>query len=128
MDILQVRNITKIYEKPVKNLFLPASRVKALDEVSFDLKEGKALGLVGESGCGKSTLAKIITKLLNPTSGDVFFESKNITGLSERDFRPFRNQMQNVCQNSYNSLCPYIKIKNIDPIMQLLILKIIQSK
>ena len=77
-----------------------------MDDVSFDVYEGETLGLVGESGCGKSTLGRTILKLNTAYSGEVLFEGKNILPLSERDFRPYRSDMQLIFQDPYSALNP----------------------
>ncbi|MCG2710780.1 MAG: ATP-binding cassette domain-containing protein [Candidatus Omnitrophica bacterium] len=113
MAILKLIDITKFYEAK-RNIFsLKQSLVRAVYKVNLNLKQGTTLGLVGESGCGKSTLAKIILKLINPTSGTVFFEDKNITRLKEKDFRPLRRGIQIVFQDPYSSLSPRLRVKNI---------------
>ncbi|MFH1093856.1 MAG: oligopeptide/dipeptide ABC transporter ATP-binding protein, partial [Candidatus Omnitrophota bacterium] len=113
MAILKLIDITKFYEAK-RNLFsLKPSQVRAVHKVNLNLEQGTTFGLVGESGCGKSTLAKIILKLINPTSGTVFFEDKNITELEEKDFRPLRKGIQIVFQDPYSSLSPRLKVKNI---------------
>ncbi|HVY77316.1 MAG TPA: ABC transporter ATP-binding protein [Solirubrobacterales bacterium] len=88
-------------------------RVRAVDGVSFSLRQGETLGLVGESGSGKSTLARTILGLLAPSAGSVRFEGREIAGLSRRQMRPLRRQMQMIFQDPYASLNPRKRVGQI---------------
>ena len=104
--ILKVSGLTKHFAGNKKGLFSKADVIQAVDGVSFELAQGEALGLVGESGCGKSTTGRLITRLLEPTSGKIEFESQDITHLSNNDLRPIRTQLQMIFQDPYSSLNP----------------------
>jgi oligopeptide transport system ATP-binding protein len=87
--------------------------VRAVDDVTFDIFEGETLGLVGESGCGKSTVGRCILRLIEPTSGEVFFEDKNLLELSNKELRAMRRRAQIIFQDPYASLNPRLKISEI---------------
>lgn len=108
--ILQVRNL-KTYFPIKKGLFGKATNfVKAVDDVSFEVYPGETLGLVGESGCGKTTLGRTILRLVEPTSGEIIFKSRNITNVPQKDLREMRKHMQIIFQDPYSSLNPRITI------------------
>lgn len=110
MSLLQVQNLT--VEFPVSTaLFRPsAARVRAVEDVSFELHPGETLGVVGESGCGKSTLGRAVLRLLKPTAGRIIFQNRDITELSGRGLRALRRDFQMIFQDPYGSLDPLMTI------------------
>jgi oligopeptide/dipeptide ABC transporter ATP-binding protein len=105
--LLEIEDVTKHF--PItKGIFFKreVAAVKALDGVSLAVRRGETLGIVGESGCGKSTLARVIMRLLEPTSGTVRFDGADITHLSESAMRPYRRELMMVFQDPYASLNP----------------------
>ena len=105
-SLLEVRSLVKYF--PVKGGILQRTQgwVKAVDGVSFSVRRGEALGLVGESGCGKTTVGRLLLKLVEPTSGQIFLEGQELAHMSERELKPFRREMQIIFQDPYSSLDP----------------------
>ncbi len=104
--LLKVENLTKHFPGGKEGLFAKRDVVQAVDGVSFEVEAGEALGLVGESGCGKSTTGRLITRLLEPTSGSVTFNGQDISHLSQARLRPIRSELQMIFQDPYASLNP----------------------
>ena len=104
--ILEVRNLKK-YFKTHKGM------LQAVDGVSFTVERGKTLGIVGESGCGKSTTGRSILRLIEPTSGEVIFEGKDVTKANKEEMRNLRKQMQIIFQDPFASLDPRMSIGDI---------------
>jgi peptide/nickel transport system ATP-binding protein len=111
--LLEVTDLVKHY--PIRRGLLrrDVDPVRAVDGVSFSLRQGETLGLVGESGCGKSTLCRAALQLIEPSSGSVRFEGREIGGLSQRQMRPLRREMQLVFQDPYASLNPRKRVGQI---------------
>ncbi len=113
---LQVKNLKKYY--PVKRSFLEIIKkekeryVKAVDGISFNIKKGETLSMIGESGCGKTTAGRTILRLIEPTGGRIIFKGKDITDIPQNDLRPYRRKMQIIFQDPYASLSPRMKIGN----------------
>ena len=105
--LIEVNNLTKHFPITQGILFQKlVGRVQAVEDVSFSIYPGETLGLVGESGCGKSTTARLVTKLIEPTAGQIKFEGRDITNLSRREMLPLRRRMQMIFQDPYSSLNP----------------------
>ena len=105
--LVRVRDLVKHFPL-TKGVLLrkQVGAVQAVDGVSFDVFRGETLGLVGESGCGKSTTARLITRLLDPTGGTITWQGTDIAGLSRRELKPLRREMQMIFQDPYSSLNP----------------------
>ena len=108
--ILKVENLRTWYPLRKGVFGRTYNYIKSVDDVSFDVYPGETLGLVGESGCGKTTLGRSILRLVEPTSGNVIFEGRDITKLNNKELREYRKQAQIVFQDPYSSLNPRICI------------------
>lgn len=112
-NLLEVRQLKKHFSVGGSFLGKSSLNVRAVDGISFTLKEGETLGLVGESGCGKSTAARAILRLVEPTSGEVHYRGKNLATLSQKELRPLRQEMQIIFQDPSASLNPSRRIGSI---------------
>ncbi len=106
--LLEVRNLKKYFQ--VRTGFIKKTDLKAVDDVSFYIRKGETLGIVGESGCGKTTLGRTILRLEEPTAGDIIYDGESIIG---RDMKEFRSRMQIVFQDPYASLDPRKTVSDI---------------
>ncbi|MFB6362883.1 ABC transporter ATP-binding protein [Paenibacillus elgii] len=110
--LVEVKNLRKVF--PIKKgWFGKPALLRAVDNVSFSIHKGETFSIVGESGCGKSTTGRLITRLLAPSEGEIWFDGQEIGKLDESRIRPLRRQMQMVFQDPYASLNPRMKIKDI---------------
>lgn len=119
--LLKVENLKKYY--PVKSGFLNKAKkyVRAVDDVSFDVFPGETIGVVGESGCGKSTLAKTLLRLIDSTSGHIFYDNTDLNTLSNLQMREVRKNLQFIFQDPYSSLNPRKTVEKIieEPLVNL---------
>ena len=111
--LLQVTNLVKHFPVGGGLFGGRAGLVRAVDGVSFDIRRGETLGLVGESGCGKTTTGRCILQLERPTSGQILFEGRDLTTLDEDELRPIRRKMQVIFQDPYSSLNPRMTVGQI---------------
>ena len=112
VPLMQADRLSKLYPVP-GGMFGKTRFVHAVDGVSFYVRRGETLGLVGESGCGKSTLARTLIRLVEPTLGRVFFDGKEITRMPAPDLRALRRRMQIIFQDPYASLNPRMTVRQI---------------
>ena len=110
-DILRVENLKKYFSNP-------SGTLHAVDDVSFSIKEGETLGVVGESGCGKSTLGRVVIKLIDHTSGKIFFNGEDISDVGQKRVKELRQEMQIIFQDPYSSLNPRLCVSELiaDPL------------
>src|SRR3954451_25236249 len=106
-NLVEVRDLVKHFPITRGILFQKqVGAVRAVDGLSFDVKRGEALGIVGETGCGKSTTARLMNRLLEPTSGSIKVEGEEIANLSRKQLKPMRSEIQMIFQDPYSSLNP----------------------
>lgn len=110
--LVEVKGLQKSFS--IKKGWFGADKyLRAVDGISFAINRGETFSLVGESGCGKSTTGRLVTRLLKPNGGEVWFDGQNIGGLSDNEMRPLRKNMQMVFQDPYASLNPRMKVKDL---------------
>jgi peptide/nickel transport system ATP-binding protein len=114
MPLLEIRNLTKVFPRG-ESPFGGKSRgeVRAVDEVSLDIQAGETLGLVGESGSGKSTLGRLILRLIEPTSGTLRFEGRDLLSAGRGEMRSLRSDLQIIFQDPFASLDPRFRVEDI---------------
>jgi len=113
VPVLEVAGLTKHF--PVRRGLLRRTigHIRAVDDVSFVIRAGETLGLVGESGCGKTTVGRTVLRLIEPTAGTIKLDGRDITALSRAELRPFRRQMQIIFQDPFSSLNPRMRAGDI---------------
>lgn len=113
MNLIEVKNLKKYFTKKSGLIKKEIKEVKAVDDVSFYIKKGETLGLVGESGCGKSTLGRTLIRLYDVTDGEILFDGEDISKKSEKELKSFRKRTQTIFQDPYASLNPNMTVKDI---------------
>src|SRR5215472_7387335 len=108
--LLRVTDLVKHYSTKGGFLRSGSQTVRAVDHISFEVAPGETLGVVGESGCGKSTTGRCLLRLVEPTSGKIWFEGKDVTALDHRALRSLRRDMQIIFQDPYASLDPRMTV------------------
>jgi oligopeptide/dipeptide ABC transporter ATP-binding protein len=108
--LVEVKNLVKYFPVRAGLLQRVVAHVQAVDDVSFAVKKGETLGLVGESGCGKTTVGRSMLRLVEPTSGEVSFDNQNVLALSGKELKAIRRDMQIIFQDPYASLDPRVPI------------------
>jgi len=113
LPLLSLNNVRKWFPVTSSKLSERKSYVRAVNDVSLEIKKGETLGIVGESGCGKTTLGRTMIRMYKPTGGQVVFDGKDITDYSDKQLRPLRKHMQIIFQDPYSSLDPRMTVSDI---------------
>jgi oligopeptide/dipeptide ABC transporter ATP-binding protein len=111
--LLKVDNLRKAFKVSANRPGAAKQSLKAVDGVSFEIKSGETLGLVGESGCGKSTTGKLLLRLIEPDSGTIQFDGRDVVGMRHRELTAIRRDMQMIFQDPYSSLNPRMRVGEI---------------
>ncbi|HXU18047.1 MAG TPA: ATP-binding cassette domain-containing protein [Terriglobales bacterium] len=113
MPLVEVRNLTKVFVSGETAFSRRRSEVRAVEDVSLDIHAGETLGLVGESGSGKSTLGRLILRLIEPTSGKVRFDGRDVLAISRPEMRILRRDLQIIFQDPFGSLDPRMRVADL---------------
>lgn len=113
MPLVEIRNLTKVFSQDLGVFGSGKGEVRAVDDVSLDILSGETMGLVGESGSGKSTLGRLALRLIEPTSGSVRFDNRNLLQINGRELRSLRSDMQIIFQDPFSSLDPRMRVEDL---------------
>ena len=113
MALVEVRHVTKVFRSGESVFGKGSGEVRAVEDVSLTIERGETLGLVGESGSGKSTLGRLILRLIEPTSGEILFEGRNILAANRSEMRRLRRDMQIIFQDPFGSLDPRMRVQDV---------------
>lgn len=113
MALVEVRNLTKIFSSGETLFGKSSGEVRAVDDVSLEIRAGETLGLVGESGSGKSTLGRLVLRLIEPTSGTIRFDGRDLLAATPAEMRRLRRHMQIIFQDPFSSLDPRMRVQDL---------------